>query len=105
MFAPLSAVRRAEVSSEAAEKTEMFLCVWNWAGSFSGERAMPWILTSGCFFRSEVVIRRAILPVKPAMAIVRGAISSQLMLFVSVVRKAVLYSQLIVGKFAELGDG
>ena len=98
MFAPLSAVRRAEVSSDAAEKTEMFLCVWNWAGSFSGERAMPWILTSGCFFRSEVVIRRAILPVKPAMAIVRGAISS-------VVRKAVLYGELDIGKFAELWNG
>jgi hypothetical protein len=41
-------------------------------GTLEGLRAMPWMRTSGWERRREVVIRRAILPVKPAIAMVVG---------------------------------
>jgi hypothetical protein len=41
-------------------------------GTLEGLRVRPWIWTSGWERRREVVIRRAILPVKPAIAMVVG---------------------------------
>ena len=68
---PPSARRRAEVSVDAAWKSVMLVLERMLASTLSVERQIPWILTLGCFCRREVVMRRAILPVKPAIATVR----------------------------------
>lgn len=67
---PASARRRAGMSVDAAWKSVMLLLERTLTSTLSGERQIPWILTAGCFCRREVVMRRAILPVKPAIATV-----------------------------------
>jgi hypothetical protein len=65
---PASARRRADTSVDVAWKSVMLELELRLASTLSGERQMPWILTLGWLCRRELVIRRAILPVKPAMA-------------------------------------
>lgn len=66
---PARARRRAETSVDSAEKRFMLGLELMLESTFEGERQMPWILTLGWLFRRAEVTRRAILPVKPTMAI------------------------------------
>jgi len=61
--------RRAAVSVESASKTLMLGFARRLASTLEGLRQSPWIWMLGCLEIRELVIRRAILPVKPAMAI------------------------------------
>jgi len=61
--------RRAAASVESALKTLMFGFERSFVSTLEGERQRPWIWMLGCRVSKELVIRRAILPVKPAIAI------------------------------------
>ena len=65
---PARARRRAGTSVDDAWKSVILGLERMLASTLSGERQIPWILTSGWLCKREVVMRRAILPVKPAMA-------------------------------------
>lgn len=67
---PVRARRRTGISVDVARKSVMLGLERRFESTLSGERQMPWILMLGWFCNRDVVIRRAILPVKPAMAIV-----------------------------------
>ena len=61
--------RRAAVSVKEDSKTLMLGLARSFESTLEGDRQSPWIWMLGCRVRRELVIRRAILPVKPVMAI------------------------------------
>jgi len=67
---PESARRSAFVSLDSA--WNMVTLGWELmpGSTLEGERQIPWIFTSAWSRKSAAVMRRAILPVKPAIAIV-----------------------------------
>lgn len=77
---PESAARRALVSVDSAWNKVTLGLELMLRSTFEGERQIPWIFTSGWLRKRAAVIRRAILPVKPAMAMVVIAVVADILL-------------------------
>lgn len=98
---PVRARRRPGMSVDVVWKSVILGLERRIAGTLSMERQMPWILTLEWFSKRYMVIRRAILPVKPAMATV---VFGDILIFVDWLKLKCVDSKDLASGHSSTGD-